>query len=278
MTDAAFQKESGRTSPDEIAALKRRIDDIATFEKHERPWYKDTGLTISAAAFFISLMTTAFSWYHTYRQDVAALQTQLRATLQQVNDMALLNLELPTKYKDNQELLLNVSSTLNTQNTMLAQQAYSIAKALGNSASAMQLTAAAYALISSGQYGLAIELLQSAMERATNSNEYSSAARTLAATQYQNGQKAEAVATFKNVVQMFDRFPNEAKYGSYVDFSQAYSRIFWTGVVIAADCRLAKETLGEINQYMPRLAANSPQVMAIQSQITKYNTALSGCQ
>jgi tetratricopeptide (TPR) repeat protein len=277
MTDAAFQEESGSNAPDEIAALKRRIDDIATFGKHDGPWYKNTGLTISAAAFFISVMTTVVSWYHTYQQDVAALQTQLRATLQQTNQLALLNIELPAKFKDSQNDFLNASSTLNTQNLMFAQQAYSIAKALGNAASSLQLTATAAALINSGQIGLAEEMLSSAVDRAANSTEYTSAARTLAAIQFQGGRRDEAIATFKNIVQVFDRFPGEAKYDFNVNLTQAYSYIFWTGAVMLADCRLAKETLAGTGQYMSRLPAGNAAVSAMQSQIVKYNAALAAC-
>jgi hypothetical protein len=158
-----------------IDELSRRIDDIMAFQKKPKPWY-DTGLIISGLAFFISLVTTVLSLYRTHQQDINNLKTQLRNTIQQSGALVLQSVEMQSKYKDNQQTMLALSSALNSQNIGLAREAYTLTKALGSNATSLDLLGSANALINSEEYSLAEELLKDAVARATRAVEHFSVA------------------------------------------------------------------------------------------------------
>jgi hypothetical protein len=271
------RERNAQARPDAVDALHRRIDDIVSFQKKRGPWYRDPALIISASAFFISVMTTVVSWHRTYQQDVSALKTQLRAAIQQANNLAMQNMELYEKFKNDNSRLLNAASILNTQNVIVAKEAYSLAKALGNAASSLELASAAQALLASDESLLAEDLLNDAVTRAENSVSYAASLRSLSALQFQNGQRGEANASFNRALAVFDQFPKEANNQDYVNITQAYTYLFWSSTVKMADCGLAKETLTKVDQYLARLPPDLPQADVMRREAQRLNLDLSGC-
>ena len=141
MTDSLDpQRVNGMTEGE--AALGRRIDDIVAFQKERKGWYRDGSLLVAVAAFFISMITAVISAYHTHRQDVDALRTQLRSPIIAAGNLSVQNVEYLAKYKDNAEMMLAISTALNGQNFVLASQAYSISRTLGSSATSVELSGA----------------------------------------------------------------------------------------------------------------------------------------
>ena len=105
------------------------------------------------------------------------------------------HMEFYDKYKDNNAKFISLSSIINTQNEALARESYSLVKSLGASATSLDLTSAAQALIASGSYALAGELLEDAVGRAQNAVAFTTTLRTLAALQFQSGQPAEGAVS-----------------------------------------------------------------------------------
>jgi hypothetical protein len=66
-----------------VGILDDRIADIITFQKRKEPWYRDTGVLISVAAFTISILTSGLTAYRTYRQDINTRKDALQSLLQQ---------------------------------------------------------------------------------------------------------------------------------------------------------------------------------------------------
>ena len=262
----------------DVEAVNRRVDDIVAFQKRKVPWYRDTALMISAAAFFISIMTTVVSWYRTYQQDVNAMKTQLRSAIQQASGLAVQNAELALKFKDDQQNFLSASSALNTQNIILARQAYSLSKALGTSASAMELSAAANALIASSEMLFAEELLRDAVGRAKNSVEYVATLRLLSGVQFQNGQRGEAAASFQKATGGFDLFPTESNNQDYVNLTHAYSHLFWVNMIVSTDCQQAMQSMEKASQHLSRLPAIMPQANSIRAEVQRLGQFARNCR
>lgn len=239
---------------DEIAIIKQRINDIVAGQHRSSMWYRNPSFITSLAAIFISVTTTAVSWYRTYQQDITSLQGQLAATLQQANALQLQAIDLAAKYKDDQPNLLRAATTFNAQNLILAKQAYTLARSLGSAASPVNLTTIAHALMQSNEVTLAEDLLRQAVLRAENSVEYGAALRVLGQLQYYNGQTSEAEATFKKALDTFKAFPKEAKSADYVNYHQAYTYYYWGQALVARDCRAAKERLTMSAQLLDRLS------------------------
>jgi tetratricopeptide (TPR) repeat protein len=257
-------------SADGAAMLNRRIDDIVAFQNRKgAPWYRDPSLMISAAAFFISIMTTVVSWYRTYQQDMISLKTELRTISHQANSLILQNVELLTKYKDNHQAYMQASSTLNSQNIVLAKAAYSVVKQLGRSASSMDLTQTASALIQSHEFVLAEELLKEAAKRAEHAVEDVSALRILSNTQLQLGKTGEARESIAKALEVFRRYPAEANGQANVDMTQAYTLVFWANAVGSADCQTVKYNLDRADEHLSSLPLTSPQANTLRSEASR---------
>ena len=264
-------------SAEDAATLNRRIDDLVAFQKRKAPWYRDTGLVISAAAFFISVMTTIVSLYRTHQQDINALKVELHNIIQQANSLILQNLELAVKYKDDNQRALQAASTLNTQNVVLAKQAHAVVRALGNSASSLDMTTTASALMQSSELILAEELLKEAVKRAENSVEDVAAWRSLASAQFQIGKKDEAKLSIENAFDVFKRYPIEANNKDYVNLTHAYTKAFWANVIIASDCQLAKQSVDEANVFLSSLPLTLPQANQIRVELGRLAVPLVNC-
>jgi hypothetical protein len=68
----------------DLDTINRRIDDIVAFQKRGVPWYRDTGLTISVAAFFFSIVTSSITAYRTLQQDINSRKAALQSLIQQL--------------------------------------------------------------------------------------------------------------------------------------------------------------------------------------------------
>lgn len=253
---------------DNISILNQRIDDLIAGQRSRSIWYRNPSFVTSVAAIFISTMTTVVSWYRTYQQDITSLQIQLAATLQQANSAQLQAIDMMAKYKDDQPSLLRVSSTMNAQNLILIKQAYALARSLGNAASPINLTNIAYALMQSNEVTLAENLLHQAIARSENSVEYGAALRVLGQLYFYNGQTKEGEATFKQALDTFKKYPNEAKSPDYVNYQLAYTRYYWAQSLIMRDCKAAKEQLAAGLQHLAQMSPVSrPQAGPTESNL-----------
>lgn len=241
--------------------LDKRIDDIVAFQRRKYPWYRDTSLIISVAAFFISVVTTVVSWYRTYQQDINAIQLQLSNVLQQTHALKLQNMEYFAKYKDDPGLYSQLSVALNERNVQLAREAYSLARSLGNSASAIHLIAASQALSVSDVNLLSEELLKKGIDRSENSVEYVGGLRLLGWVYFRSGRQGEGNAAFKKATEAFYKYTSESNSEAYVNLTQAYTYSYWAQALQFTDCKAAKQHFDVAKEYWLKLPG------AVQGQV-----------
>jgi tetratricopeptide (TPR) repeat protein len=264
---------------DELSVLNQRIDDLIAGQKQSTSWYRNPSFITSVAAIFISVMTTAMSWYRTYQQDITALKTQLANTLQQTSAIQMQNVELMSKYKDDHTSYHRLSVALNGQNLILAKQAYSLARSLGSATPAVNLTTIANALLQSQEISLAEDLFRQAVERAENSVEYVQALRGLGGLLYYYGQRSEAEAAFNKALGAYKIYPKEAKSQDYINFTHAFTQFQWAQAVYSTDCRAAKDHLAQALQHMAQLSPTAQQNVG--SQVIEFNRVgqlMTACQ
>src|SRR5262245_21264879 len=85
----------------EIEKLDHRVNALSVANnKPEKEWYKNPSVTISLAAFLISIVTTVTSGWHTYKQDIDTRRNQLYTTLSQLTNARLQWYDYALKYKD----------------------------------------------------------------------------------------------------------------------------------------------------------------------------------
>lgn len=223
--------------------------------KNKNTWIHQPTLIISMAAFIISLVTTVASAYRTYRQDVEARKTELRALISQFNAAQLQSIELEYKYK-NDPYLPNISSTLNVQNMVTIKQAYLLVKELGRDASSIDFGIIAYALSSVGDMGLAEEMNLKAMETAANATEYLGPVRQLGVLKMQTGKTAEAEVYWKKALNVFDTYPKGAINEQYVHYTHAWTLLSWAES--SGDCKAVFDHVAAANKEIEALGASVP--------------------
>ena len=187
------------------------------------------------------------------------------------------HMEFYDKYKDNNAKFISLSSIINTQNEALARESYSLVKSLGASATSLDLTSAAQALIASGSYALAGELLEDAVGRAQNAVAFTTTLRTLAALQFQSGQPAEGSESFRRAIGVFDRFPSEAKNRDFVNITQAYTYLSWSALLIRSDCKLARKTLTEARALLAGFPPDFTQATVMRGEVDRLITSAHDC-
>jgi hypothetical protein len=237
--------------------LNQRIDDIVAFQKRKGPWYRDTSVVISVAAFLISIVTTVFSWYRSYQQDVTAIQGQLSAVLERATALQRTNFDYYFKLKDD-PLYGSVSAVLNQENVQLATQAYSLARTLGENASVTQLTNAAFFLMASDLSIPGKELLDKAAQRADNSVDYVAAMRLLGGLQYKLGNPEAGNEAYAKATRAFEKFPSERN-ESYENLTQAYTHIYWANMLQLADCNAAAEHMRTAEKFWNKIPGAAAQ-------------------
>jgi hypothetical protein len=263
---------------DEIAVINQRIDDLIAHQQRRAIWYRNPSLITSAAAIFISVVTTAMSWYRTYQQDVTSMRAQLASTLQQASSLQIQAIDFYAKYKDDQPAYMRAATVLNAQNLILAKQAYALATALGTAASSGNLTNVANSLMQSSDVTLAENLAQQAAARADNSIDYVAANRLLGALNFYKGQKKEGEASFNKALDVFKIYPNEAKSQDFVNYQHAYTHLYWAQAAVASDCQTAKQQLALASQYMVRLSPLARQQLgSTEAEVNRMNQMTAAC-
>src|ERR1043166_5231738 len=182
---------------------------------------------IAMAAFAISLITTGFSAYRTYKQDIDSRKQQLATVIQSIANLAIQSSDMFMKYK-NDPALVDVRGAVTQQSNMLVKQAYSLIRSLGSEASALDLINVAYLLSTMmNEVGLSDELLIRALPLAQNSTEYVAASRQLGQQKIFTGQVEDGNRYFQQALDVFEKFPKEANNQPYVLFTHGYTEHMW---------------------------------------------------
>jgi hypothetical protein len=290
---AADTAATANDSTPDMTDLNRRIDDIVAFQKRKDPWYKDTAVMISAAAFFISIVTSTISAYRTHQQDVNSLKDSLHNIIRLYHAVNMHTAELrftalndlPDPFdargdpdnpraKWSREFDRTLSNATATENALLTKQAYSLAHELGKDASSVDLGEVGSILYETTQLRLSESILNDASNRAENLVERVGALRGLGQTQFLLGKRDESNATMNQALNVFADYPEEAKDPNYLHFTQVFTYLFWIGFVGTQDCELSKKNLADA------IRSNSLTTTPLASQSPKINRAredLAGC-
>ena len=217
-------------------------------DSKDEPWFRKPTVVISIAAFVISVVTTVASAYRTYRQDVEARKTELRALISQFNSGQLQAVELVAKHQDD-AYLKHIMVTLNAQNLITARQAYALAKLMGRDASSLDLTIVAHALQTTGDAALSEEMNLMAIERATTAIEYLGPTRQLAQLKMQARETAVAEIYWEKALNVFDVYP--APNQQYVHHQHAQTHLYWA--YTSLDCKTLLDRLAAADKELGAL-------------------------
>jgi hypothetical protein len=254
MSDLAQGPATDLDQMTRLAAVEARVDVLVSAGGPKAPWFKNASIIVSLAAFFISAVTTGTSAYRTYRQDVEAQKTQLRAAIMQLNSVRLQGAEFNTKYSENPRLM-GLMSILHGQTISVARQAYALVKEVGDEASATDLLYVGMAISEAGELALGEELVKKSLGRATNASQYVGAARQLSVMKLAAQELAEAESYRQAALHVYDIFPKDAINQNQVNYAHAYTNLYVASHSSRSNCTIALTYLTEADAYVKALGA-----------------------
>jgi len=288
-----------------VNIIEDRVTDIIAFQKRREPWYRDTGVLISVAAFTISILTSGITAYRTYRQDINARKDALQSLIQQfyssgINTIALqyniqkdfqtasnnsgslnANLIQSTSYNPALAgLAANTSTTIQgsvyASNAMLAKKSLELVTALGDNASSLDHGEVAFILQSSSLFEPARKSYVSAIEKASNSFEYLGAVRGLAQLEYIKGDKDKANLDLTQALDVFTKYSDEKPSTDYISFTHFQTYMYWTNIVVS-DCNMANKSLDQAIHYSSLMSPSLLLSSGAQVQIQNAKVNLANC-
>ena len=218
MDDLQQVRDKVRLLGEEVGALQvRALND-------QRPWYRQASTLIALFALVFSFGTTVISNSRATEQEQRALKQELRALVLALTRQPIKALELSEKYSD-PLAQGNLSSLLNQESTIIAEQAAIVASKIPERVSSTEYATIAFAYNNSGKFDVARMLRQQAVEAATTAVDALAALRQQAALEFQLGNFIEARSYFQSAVDIFRSFPKTDE--QIEDYSHAQTYLFW---------------------------------------------------
>ena len=227
-------------------------------------WHKKPATLISIVALVFSFGTTAFSAFNSHQEDVRSNRRDVRALLQRLSKLPLENYELMQKYKSAAEGQA-LSGMINQENILLATQASELIDRYPNSFEATEYYAIAIALANSNIMGKVPKLFQRAMDLATNSNDYSVAARAYGSYLYSKGEYSEGKRLYAEALNVWNKFPERNSF--VVNGTDLVTQMYWSQAEIGVgNKQAAQERLAEARKKLTALPPG-PMTDSLKGQI-----------
>jgi len=235
-------------------------------EQHKQPW-RDRSFILACAAFIMSLTTTVYSEIKERRQAVDSLTMQLRATLNQLGDIAYKFEEARVKYKDEPEALGNISQWLSAQDTTLTNQAVRMLSELDNNADPNDMALVANRLRRVGNYAGAAEMLQKAVASAVFYTDKINIFREYGTLLYYKKQgsppsQPNGDEQFESAVKLIDGLdPTDTD--PFLLYQKSFTYLTWAQAETQTDCSSALVNIRNAGTFASKsFIANTPSYVA----------------
>lgn len=192
--------------------LKKEVDTLQIqLSKDQKPWYQNLSIIISIIALVFSFGTTGVSYYRSHVEDVRANRKEVRELIQRITKLPIENFELMQKNKGS-VLGESLSGMINEENIILASQAYELIKRYPGSFTSSEYFSIAHALSQSNIMDDVPFLLEEAIKRAKNYNEYNVSTRAYAWYFFLQGIPSEGRKYYEMALSVWDKFPEKNQY------------------------------------------------------------------
>lgn len=192
--------------------LKKQVDSLQIqLSREQKPWYLMTSNIVAISALLFSFGTTGVSFFNGLKEDVRANRRETRALIQRLTKLPIENFELIRRYQGD-ALGVSLSGAINQENILLATQATELLDRYPDSFSSTEYLAVANALGSSSITHGIPKLLDAAINRAKNANDYTQATRAYAGYHFAQENYSAGRDYFKMALAVWDLFPEKIMY------------------------------------------------------------------
>src|SRR5207253_4702461 len=176
-----------------------------------RPWFREATSIVAVLALAFSFGTTIVSLNRTNQQDQNEKKTQLLSLIDQVSTITRTFADAQTAYANNPGVLATLSSVLNQEQLLAAEQAASIMAQIPNDVGSAAYTFVANILVSNGLDDLGLPLFQRGIDSAMNANDLVGALRSNGFRDFAIGRVKEGRALFARAVDVFMLYPTRSE-------------------------------------------------------------------
>lgn len=193
-----------------IAKIKQEVDDALKIasKQAEGSGLRSPTLIISLLALLFSFGTTTVSYYYyrTRQQDIHDARTELRGLIERLSQIPRENLENSKKYANEPNILGDLSSQMNAENAMIAEEAAALVERIPSHVSAPEYTGVAIALSNSGLTDRALRLIKLGLVTADNVNDEVGLLRFDAICNFQVGDFEKGREQYKKALGIFAKY------------------------------------------------------------------------
>jgi len=245
--------------------LKKEVDSLQILLlKDKKPWYQHPSIFISMIALLFSFGTTGVSYYKSHQDAVRDNRREARGLIQRITKLPVENFEL-MKRNEGSAVGESLSRMINQENILLASQAAELIKRYPDSFSSTEFFAVASALSQSNIKDNTPYLLDNAIKKAKNYNDYNVSIRTLATYHFTQGNFTEGRRLYKMALAVWNKFSENNPFVIHsVDLD---TLMFWSNSELSINNYTgANDLIGRANASLKKLPA-SPVTTSLARQI-----------
>jgi len=221
------------------------------------PWYRQlstlTPLVVSVAALLFSFGTTYISEKRVQRQETHAARAELRELIQRLTALPKENLEFTRAYAKDPTAVLHLTSSINTENNVIASQAAELIEELPGEVTATEYYAVAYALITTGRTAEAERLLQDGLAVADDVPGETALLRQFAVHLFVTGELERGRAMWQRTMEIFRKYPERNPL--FVASTHAFTQMSWANAELGrGQCEEARRHADSAKAYVARAA------------------------
>jgi hypothetical protein len=242
----------------------------------QKSWIKNPSTLLALLALLFSVLTTVFTLYRQNQQDTQASRAELRSMLQRLSALPRDTVEASEKYKGSPNVACQISSMLNSEGQLIANQAAQIMRDNPSNISGTDYTLVAYALMNHANVYEAEEILDIAVNKSKSGPDKIVVYRTMEQLRFYMGQFDQARSSYNESVKETDlSFNNnaEAKYALQVE-----NYLLWSEQELTyKNCDASREPLKQAAEYLARMNQTAPAYTLFDSRLKSAQSAALSC-
>jgi tetratricopeptide (TPR) repeat protein len=232
--------------------LKKEVDSLQIqLSADKKPFFKNPSTIIAIVALIFSFGTTVISYVKSYQEEIRANRREARELIQRLSRLPIESFELTKKHEGSPQGA-SLNRLVNQENVLLATQAVELIKRYPDSFSSNEFFSVASAFFQSNLKDNIPYLLNNAIKRARNYNDYNVSTRALASLYYSQSDFTEGRKLYEKAMAVWDIYPESNH--SIVTYTNVDTLMFWSDAELSIyNFSAARDLIERAKNYLQEL-------------------------
>ena len=240
----------------EVRTLTTDVESLQDQVNRPRNWFQDASVVVALLAVVFSTVTAAATYFQVENQNRLAARNELRELLQRLASIPIDHAEIQKDYENKPEILINLSSVINTEMALVLSQAVEVAERFPRDITAIEYASIGEALSMHGYLDQVQRFLDAGLKRSQDLLTEQMLLRNYANYFFIIGEPDNGREKYKQAMNssIFE------KYGSpgneyFIESSRAFTEIRWAQSELfhQGTCREALKLLSEAENRLENL-------------------------